>query len=662
MARLPKPGGDAGDWGDVLNDFLSQEHNADGSLKRGPDIDRAKTDISVLQTGKADKTAVNVVTPANDGEFVVNVGGTPTSTDLAAKISGLTVVSRLKDRIFDARDYGASHTAADNIDAINAAIADAGAAVAANGGTARVVVGASAKTYMVRPSLAGGKWIKLKSGVTLDLSDVTLKVADDSDAYNDLITGDTLSTPLTRVRVTGGMIDHNPLGHVNANLGVGGLNKAHSIASYAVTGLIVDNVTINTSGVNTIVVNGPDCHDILIEGCDLTFTQGATTTPNYDNSALYLVADQIRVAHNRWNASIAQGARGACEIHGPNAVLIGNTTKGYQTLTNLVTPDFPYAGNRNNITVTGNSVVDANYGVTLWPVTGDVLRNVVVSNNTFHLAQIDWNQSSAYGVARSRSAGITGDEEGYIVANNVIAYQPGDTRSTDATGTALNYTSMAGVGIGGGGQTRHARVQGNIILNSPCYGVRVGVSGSGSLNDVSVIDNTIVDAGSDPNGVARMAVALYGAASYCSVRDNHIHDTGASVLNGQNGMVVQVSSGANNVVTRNRVTTASGLAMSTSITNSDNFVTFYTKRVTLDFPSIAAGSTALLAATVQGAAPGDAVIATPNGAIENGLVYGGYVASANTVTIRVTNSSASAVDPASRTWDIRIIPKELNVT
>ncbi|HEY5667718.1 MAG TPA: right-handed parallel beta-helix repeat-containing protein [Candidatus Saccharimonadales bacterium] len=33
MSRLPVPGSDNGTWGNVLNDFLSQAHNADGSLK-----------------------------------------------------------------------------------------------------------------------------------------------------------------------------------------------------------------------------------------------------------------------------------------------------------------------------------------------------------------------------------------------------------------------------------------------------------------------------------------------------------------------------------------------------------------------------------------------------------------------------------------------------
>lgn len=33
MTRLPQPGKDAGQWGDILNDYLSQSHNADGTLK-----------------------------------------------------------------------------------------------------------------------------------------------------------------------------------------------------------------------------------------------------------------------------------------------------------------------------------------------------------------------------------------------------------------------------------------------------------------------------------------------------------------------------------------------------------------------------------------------------------------------------------------------------
>lgn len=35
MARLPEPGGDEGDWGDLLNAFLLASHNDDGTIKDG---------------------------------------------------------------------------------------------------------------------------------------------------------------------------------------------------------------------------------------------------------------------------------------------------------------------------------------------------------------------------------------------------------------------------------------------------------------------------------------------------------------------------------------------------------------------------------------------------------------------------------------------------
>jgi len=35
MARLPEPGGDSGQWGDVLNEYLKVSHNNDGTLKNG---------------------------------------------------------------------------------------------------------------------------------------------------------------------------------------------------------------------------------------------------------------------------------------------------------------------------------------------------------------------------------------------------------------------------------------------------------------------------------------------------------------------------------------------------------------------------------------------------------------------------------------------------
>lgn len=50
MARLPVPGSDSGTWGNVLNDFLSVEHNADGTLKESGTLASKAEDTSVIHT------------------------------------------------------------------------------------------------------------------------------------------------------------------------------------------------------------------------------------------------------------------------------------------------------------------------------------------------------------------------------------------------------------------------------------------------------------------------------------------------------------------------------------------------------------------------------------------------------------------------------------
>ncbi len=48
MPRLPQPGGDAGNWGEILNEFLSVEHEADGALRIRPDLSQLTEDIERL--------------------------------------------------------------------------------------------------------------------------------------------------------------------------------------------------------------------------------------------------------------------------------------------------------------------------------------------------------------------------------------------------------------------------------------------------------------------------------------------------------------------------------------------------------------------------------------------------------------------------------------
>ncbi|OGL22105.1 hypothetical protein A2707_02015 [Candidatus Saccharibacteria bacterium RIFCSPHIGHO2_01_FULL_45_15] len=80
MARLPQPGGDAGNWGNILNDYLSASHNADGTLKDNS-ISEALLD-SALQT--------KVNTSVDDATLLV-AGKVRLAGDLAGTATSPTV-------------------------------------------------------------------------------------------------------------------------------------------------------------------------------------------------------------------------------------------------------------------------------------------------------------------------------------------------------------------------------------------------------------------------------------------------------------------------------------------------------------------------------------------------------------------------------------------
>jgi hypothetical protein len=74
----------------------------------------------------------------------------------------------------------------------------------------------------------------------------------------------------------------------------------------------------------------------------------------------------------------------------------------------------------------------------------------------------------------------------------------------------------------------------------------------------------------------------------------------------------------------------------------------------LNFPSISAVSQADLTITVTGAAVNDEVALGLPAAPAAGLVFNAFVSAANTVTIRASNITASAVDAASATYSVAV--------
>jgi hypothetical protein len=91
MTRLPTPGSDDGRWGDILNDFLTVEHNADGTLKKSADIATALNTANAAETpagaqAKADSvhTAATAYTDTKVAAVINDSAPTATTSTLSA--------------------------------------------------------------------------------------------------------------------------------------------------------------------------------------------------------------------------------------------------------------------------------------------------------------------------------------------------------------------------------------------------------------------------------------------------------------------------------------------------------------------------------------------------------------------------------------------------
>jgi hypothetical protein len=73
--------------------------------------------------------------------------------------------------------------------------------------------------------------------------------------------------------------------------------------------------------------------------------------------------------------------------------------------------------------------------------------------------------------------------------------------------------------------------------------------------------------------------------------------------------------------------------------------------VTIDPPSIAAGSTANVDVTVSGLTTSHCVLVMCQSDLEHGLIpIAAYVPAANTLRVRITNFTSAAIDGAARKW------------
>lgn len=102
MVRLPSPGGDAGEWGQILNDYLQIEHNADGTLKKAGDITQALQDAAAAQA-TADDAIAAVPTGGAAGQVLAKASSTDRDTQWTNALGFVDVVTGNETRPNSAR-------------------------------------------------------------------------------------------------------------------------------------------------------------------------------------------------------------------------------------------------------------------------------------------------------------------------------------------------------------------------------------------------------------------------------------------------------------------------------------------------------------------------------------------------------------------------------
>jgi hypothetical protein len=125
-------------------------------------------------------------------------------------------------------------------------------------------------------------------------------------------------------------------------------------------------------------------------------------------------------------------------------------------------------------------------------------------------------------------------------------------------------------------------------------------------------------------------------------------------LSEQSNGVIQLGTTANNALGSLALTnlTASGTLRVGGGTVVANILS---ATATLDFPSIGSNGTETLTITVTGAVAGDSVFLGCPAGLDAGLIFCASVTAADTVTVRMHNSSGGSIDPASATFRATVI-------
>lgn len=228
-----------------------------------------------------------------------------------------------------------------------------------------------------------------------------------------------------------------------------------------------------------------------------------------------------------------------------------------------------------------------------------------------------------------------------------------------ATAPGISFAGDADTGIysPGGNQVAVATAGLLRLLVGTTGNVGIGVAAANALLDVGGAGRFIHPTGNNsvtiggPAGFIRDLIFSTGASARFTWRLNNIAETGSSA--GSDLELFRRDDAGLSLARTFWLQRATGIATFESIRLGTGVALLRQLSATasLDFPSIAAGATSsALTITVTGAQVGDEVNVTPPAGLNAGLIPVAWVSATNTVSIRLSNITSGAIDPAAGTF------------
>jgi hypothetical protein len=360
--------------------------------------------------------------------------------------------------------------------------------------------------FVVNPSISP---ITICSGMTITGTG-TVKVAGGAGNYGAIFAPTTPSTFVHDFTLADISIDQNADGNASSSIS-SQLGYAQTILQiFAGSNITVRNVKASVTGVNSIEANGVNVSGVVITANHFVFHKTPAQAP-FDNSTIYIDGASYTVSNNVFSSTLSDSAVTAIEVHTGTGSISGNEVSFYQNGMNIV--------DTTNSQINGNAISSAQFGILLWAVNSG-MNGANVTGNSINLDSVDRKALTSGGIALAYDDFALAAHSNLSVTSNVVVGQQG---VLPVSGDA-NY----GIGLQARGNLTNALVANNKVINASVRGIKAGVVSPAVASGIQIVDNTIVDPGTNSDQTAvyyDAAIALDGNLTNVNVTGNSLQFT-----------------------------------------------------------------------------------------------------------------------------------------